>query len=288
MKVSLVSFGRISPNSFLSSILLLVVIIVTVLIVTVILVVVVIVIVGVVIVVVFIGIVFVVVGGVSSIFKPSFVIIGWAYAFHQDKASSVRVPVANVTLSSLAHLLRENTDSQLMLPELQKYHQQSVDVTKILEFKASRDRHGDNKIRDSIRGVVRKLNGKRIIVILDKDATGYRTPNWYYETTGYNGIITKAENDWWFSLEFLYLAQKTFDDESEYNYGGYPEMNVLTINLISDEDPTEEDGDIGVSVSLGDEIFSEGKKSQESNTGDSDNTGDGGKMAGKAIVSRDI
>ncbi|GJW08964.1 hypothetical protein Tco_1571387 [Tanacetum coccineum] len=37
--------------------------------------------------------------------------IGWACAFYQDKASSVKVPVANVTLSSLAHLLRENTDS---------------------------------------------------------------------------------------------------------------------------------------------------------------------------------
>ncbi|GJQ96171.1 hypothetical protein Tco_0007310 [Tanacetum coccineum] len=36
---------------------------------------------------------------------------GWAYAFHQDKASSVRVLVANVTLFSSAHLLRENTDS---------------------------------------------------------------------------------------------------------------------------------------------------------------------------------
>ncbi|GJU02184.1 hypothetical protein Tco_1112522 [Tanacetum coccineum] len=35
----------------------------------------------------------------------------WAYAFHQDKASSVRVPVANVTLFFSAHLLRENTDS---------------------------------------------------------------------------------------------------------------------------------------------------------------------------------
>ncbi|GKG60330.1 hypothetical protein Tco_0611931, partial [Tanacetum coccineum] len=35
----------------------------------------------------------------------------WAYAFHQDKASSVRVAVANVTLFSSAHLLRENTDS---------------------------------------------------------------------------------------------------------------------------------------------------------------------------------
>ncbi|GKB03091.1 hypothetical protein Tco_0831180, partial [Tanacetum coccineum] len=30
---------------------------------------------------------------------------GWAYAFHQDKASLVRVPVANVTLSSSAQLL---------------------------------------------------------------------------------------------------------------------------------------------------------------------------------------
>ncbi|GKG01296.1 hypothetical protein Tco_0306001, partial [Tanacetum coccineum] len=35
----------------------------------------------------------------------------WACAFHQDKASSVKVPVANVTLFSSAYLLRENTDS---------------------------------------------------------------------------------------------------------------------------------------------------------------------------------
>nr|GEY03652.1 hypothetical protein [Tanacetum cinerariifolium] len=39
--------------------------------------------------------------------------IGWAYAFHQDKASLVRVQVANVTLSSSAHLLCENIDSAL-------------------------------------------------------------------------------------------------------------------------------------------------------------------------------
>nr|GEV67212.1 hypothetical protein [Tanacetum cinerariifolium] len=68
------------------------------------------VVVGVVIVVVIIG-VFVVVGDVSSVLKLSFVIIGWAYAFHQDKASSVRVPAANVILFSLAQFLRENTDS---------------------------------------------------------------------------------------------------------------------------------------------------------------------------------
>ncbi|GJS81420.1 hypothetical protein Tco_1112322 [Tanacetum coccineum] len=37
-----------------------------------------------------------------------FMLCGWACAFHQDKASSVKVPVANVTLSSSAHLLREH------------------------------------------------------------------------------------------------------------------------------------------------------------------------------------
>ncbi|GKF09575.1 hypothetical protein Tco_0043799, partial [Tanacetum coccineum] len=36
---------------------------------------------------------------------------GWANEFHQDKASSVRVPVANFTLQSSVQLLRENTDS---------------------------------------------------------------------------------------------------------------------------------------------------------------------------------
>ncbi|GKF40694.1 hypothetical protein Tco_0124036, partial [Tanacetum coccineum] len=80
--------GGISPEGFLPSILLLVVIIVMVVIVAVILVVVVIAIVGVAIVVVLIGII-VVVGGVSSIFKPSFMFIGvlhrimFYYLLHQ-------------------------------------------------------------------------------------------------------------------------------------------------------------------------------------------------------------
>nr|GEY86259.1 hypothetical protein [Tanacetum cinerariifolium] len=75
-KVSVVSFGIISSDSFLPSILLLVVIMVTVVVVvvTIILVIVVIAIVGVVIVVVVIGIV-VVISGVSSIIKLLFVII---------------------------------------------------------------------------------------------------------------------------------------------------------------------------------------------------------------------
>nr|GEY08682.1 hypothetical protein [Tanacetum cinerariifolium]GEY09475.1 hypothetical protein [Tanacetum cinerariifolium] len=46
-------------------------------------------------------------GTVSSIS----IVLSWVYAFHQDKASLVRVRVANVTFFSSAQLLRENTDS---------------------------------------------------------------------------------------------------------------------------------------------------------------------------------
>ncbi|GKG19463.1 hypothetical protein Tco_0376562, partial [Tanacetum coccineum] len=81
-KVSMVSFGRISPNSFLSSILLMVVIIVTVVIVVVILIVVVVAIVGVVIVVAIFGVVVVVNDDVSFIFKLSLMIIGFYYLIH--------------------------------------------------------------------------------------------------------------------------------------------------------------------------------------------------------------
>ncbi|GJR01864.1 hypothetical protein Tco_0524848 [Tanacetum coccineum] len=73
--------GIISPDSFLPSIMLLVVIIVAV-------------------VIVVVTIVLVVVVGE-----------GWANEFHQDKASSVRVLVANFTLQSSVQFLRENTDS---------------------------------------------------------------------------------------------------------------------------------------------------------------------------------
>nr|GEW90740.1 hypothetical protein [Tanacetum cinerariifolium] len=147
--------GSISPEGFVPSILLLVVIIVTVVIVVVILVVVVVAIVKVVIVVAIVRVVVVVVGGVvSSILKLSFMIIGflrrivfyyllhqslgygnsffqvqmirlafsipigWAYTFHQDKALSVK------------------------------------DTIEILEFKTSKDRYGDNRMSDSIGGLV--------------------------------------------------------------------------------------------------------------------------------------
>ncbi|GKA46258.1 hypothetical protein Tco_0739141 [Tanacetum coccineum] len=69
--------ASISPEGFLSSILLLVVIIVAVVIMVILVVV---------------------------------VVEGWANEFHQDKASSVRVPVENFTLLSSVQLLQENTD----------------------------------------------------------------------------------------------------------------------------------------------------------------------------------
>nr|GEW46941.1 reverse transcriptase domain-containing protein [Tanacetum cinerariifolium] len=62
------------------------------------------------------------------------------------------------------------------------------------------------------------------------------------------------------------------------------------VDLTGDEDSTDEDGDTGmgdltrVLVSLGGEIFSEEKKSRELNIGGSDNTEDGGKTAGRAII----
>nr|GFA46713.1 hypothetical protein [Tanacetum cinerariifolium] len=49
---------------------------------------------------------------------------------------------------------------------------------------------------------------------------------------------------------------------------------VIIVDLIGDEDPTDEDGDTEVLVSLG-EISLKGKKYWESDIGDCDNTGDG-------------
>nr|GEV01118.1 uncharacterized mitochondrial protein AtMg00810-like [Tanacetum cinerariifolium] len=60
-------------------------------------------------------------------------------------------------------------------------------------------------------------------------------------------------------------------------------VSLGSSDLISDEDPTDEDGDTEVLVSLG-EISSKRKKSCESDIGDCDNTGDGGKTAGRAII----
>ncbi|GKB08995.1 hypothetical protein Tco_0837307 [Tanacetum coccineum] len=60
------------------------------------------------------------------------------------------------------------------------------------------------------------------------------------------------------------------------------------VDLTGDEDPTNEDGDIGMGDSIGvsmylGEISSGGKKYQESNIGDSDNTRDGDTTVDGAI-----
>ncbi|GJY56288.1 hypothetical protein Tco_0455403 [Tanacetum coccineum] len=268
--------GSIRPEGFLSSILLLVVIIVTVLIVAVILVVVVIAIIGVVIVVVFIGIV-VVVGGVSSIFKLSFVIIGvlrrimfyyllhqplsygWAYAFHQDRASLVRVPVANVTLFSSAQLLRENTDSvrsnQRMRPTAPSFPVFTIGVPVgpvfllgllalvIVAACASRAAAMPSVI--SCWMAAKVMDSMEILEFkTSRDKYG---DNGISDSIG--GLVFKASN----SLN----SSRT---------GSSPSGRV---NLTGDEDPTDEDGDTemgdltGVSVSLCGEIFSGGKKSRE-------------------------
>ncbi|GKD66692.1 hypothetical protein Tco_1308800, partial [Tanacetum coccineum] len=110
---------------------------------------------------------------------------------------------------------------------------------------------------DLIGGLVfkglRKLDSKRIIVIPNKDMS--------HHITGYR--------------------------MDKYKFG----IMKQQVDLTDDEDPTDEDGETrmgdltGVSVSLGDEISLEGKESRESNIGDSDNTRDGGKTAGKVVAS---
>nr|GEU59111.1 hypothetical protein [Tanacetum cinerariifolium] len=79
-------------------------------------------------------------------------------------------------------------------------------------------------------------------------------------------------------LTTLMLCNKLQVDQQSKMSGGD------VFDLIGDVDPTDEDGDIGrgdsigVSASLDGEIFLGGKKCQESNIGDSDNTRDGGKI----------
>ncbi|GKC21908.1 hypothetical protein Tco_1024058 [Tanacetum coccineum] len=207
---------------------------VQVLIVAVILVVVVIAFVRVVIVVMFIRIV-VVVGGVSSIFKLSFVIIGvlhrivFYYLLHQPLSYGVPVGLVFLLgLLALAIVAACASRAAAMPSAISCWMAAKVmagvsdDSTKILEFKTSRDRYGDNGMSYPIGGLV-------------------------------------------------------FKDSSR--TGSFPSGRV---DLTGDEDPTDEDGDTRVSdsevsVSLG-EISSGGKKSQESNIGD---TEDGGKAVGE-------
>ncbi|GJZ69736.1 hypothetical protein Tco_0633286 [Tanacetum coccineum] len=90
----------------------------------------------------------------------------WAFAFHQDKASLVRVPVAKVTMSFSWSGVPIGIVSFAM------------DTTEILEFKTSRDRYRDNGVSDPIGGLVFKgssgtgsLPSGRVDLIGDKDPT---------------------------------------------------------------------------------------------------------------------
>ncbi|GKB03146.1 hypothetical protein Tco_0831235 [Tanacetum coccineum] len=89
----------------------------------------------------------------------------------------------------------------------------------------------------------------------------------------------------------LFFQLPTPLEDKPIEFSPYPDISCAesgsgggVVDLTGDEDPTDKDGDIGVSVSLGVEIFLEGKKFQESNIGDSDNTRDGGKTVGRAII----
>ncbi|GKE40147.1 hypothetical protein Tco_1463552, partial [Tanacetum coccineum] len=262
--MSIISIVSISLEGFLPSILLLVVIIVAVVIVAVILVVVVVdaivgvVIVvasiGVVVVVVIIGVVVIVDGGVPHIIKLSFVIIvqaillacsiliGWAYAFHHDKASSVKVLVANVTLSF----------SSLVFP---------LGLSAACTSRAA-------TIPSAISF---RMAASVIVGVADVDVSWEESINIYKPTHNKNKMIQIKDIG-------LIISTHTID------------IMKQRVDLTSDEEPTDEDGDVvmgdptGVLVSLGDEIFLEGKKSRESNIGDSDNTGDGDKTTGRAII----
>nr|GFB09260.1 hypothetical protein [Tanacetum cinerariifolium] len=96
--------------------------------------------------------------------------IGWAYAFHQDKTSSVRVPVANVTLFSSTQLLRENTEFRVSLGPwfllgLSAFAMAAACASRTAatpsvqrkEFKTSRDRHRNNGMSDLIGGLDTKF-----------------------------------------------------------------------------------------------------------------------------------
>nr|GEW17445.1 reverse transcriptase domain-containing protein [Tanacetum cinerariifolium] len=58
---------------------------------------------------------------------------------------------------------------------------------------------------------------------------------------------------------------------------------VKIVDLTGDEDPTDEDKDIGMGDSIGVSVSLGGGISRESNIGDSDNTGDGGTIVGGGI-----
>ncbi|GJW02726.1 hypothetical protein Tco_1561582 [Tanacetum coccineum] len=109
----------------------------------------------------------------SPLMKAS---ISWACAFHQDKASSVKVPVANVTLSSSAHLLRENTDSRTFKPgdEINMFIGNSSEVAMAAAFAFRAERCHLNRLPDGIQSLEMSIDqtvpGKDILNLLIADS----------------------------------------------------------------------------------------------------------------------
>ncbi|GJV69181.1 hypothetical protein Tco_1484690 [Tanacetum coccineum] len=172
-----------------------------------------------------------------------------AYAFHQERRHRLEVPEANVNLSSSAHMLRENTDS---VRSNQRMRPTAPSVSSLCFQSCS------NTIKNQ----------------LPYDSLSHR----------YNGNF----------LEFKTSRDRYEDNKMSDLIGGLEFIGTKpgggVVDLTGDEDPTDEDGDTrmgdstGVLVFLGGEISSGGKKYWESNISGSDNTGDRGKTAGRAII----
>nr|GEW14024.1 E-beta-farnesene synthase [Tanacetum cinerariifolium] len=154
-----------------------------------------------------------------------------------------------------------------------------------LEFKTSKNRYGDNGRNDLIRGLVTKVRENRMSGGDVVDLTGDEDPIDEDRDTRMGDLTGVSVS----------LGGDIFSEEKksrESNIGGSDNTRDRggdVFDLIGDVDPTDKDGDIemgdstGVSASLDGEIFSGGKKCRESNIGDCDNTGDGGKIVGRAI-----
>ncbi|GJT22833.1 hypothetical protein Tco_0892770 [Tanacetum coccineum] len=128
----------------------------------------------------------------------------------------------------------------------------SYDTTEILEFKTSRDRYGDNGVSDPIGGLVFKeqtLMMKSWDILYD-----YFQDEYFHKhlTHWFLGMFTSQSVAVMIHNELLTLRRETYQR------------------------------DLLCAVEV--ESASGGKKSRESNIGDSDNTGDGGKTAGGGIV----
>nr|GEW03494.1 hypothetical protein [Tanacetum cinerariifolium] len=301
---SIISMVFIHPEGFLPSIVLLVVIIVAVVIVvvTVILVVVVVTIVRVVIVVVIIRVV--VVGDVSFIITFSFVIIGVSlgsvfllglsvFAIFTACASRAEAIPSGISCRMAARVMAGVSDEKM--PSYPQW-KESTDLV-VTEF-------------NSTEKFINEIGELRAISDHVLRAAGVQIPQDNFdnlrsikEEEDRATEVQLLQEEWESKRNFLVAVNlvkgHTFSTKVKVLLVGfhlYPtELDTLpvggdVVDLTGDEDPTDEDRDTGVgvltgvSMSLGGEIFSGEKKSQESNIGGSDNTGDRGKTADRAII----